>query len=174
MDSLSFFFDDVLRLIEGAERQYGVANINYTEYILERFEFCITTVTSVLNQLRTASDSSTPMREYCACLGELTECLRTIYYKWEEYEGILHSNQMSRMSYQAPVTHSGSSGRPRFEISKDQLIYLNSLSFTWTDIAALLCVSRMTIYRFVTHFRQFFLSTRIILNTRCMHDSGAW
>ena len=174
MDGLSSFFDDILRLIEGAERQYGVANINYTEYILERFEFCIITVTSVLNQLRT--DSSAPIREYCACLGELTECLRTIYYKWEEYEGILHSNQMSRMSYQAPVTHSGSLGRPRFEISKDQLIYLSSLSFTWTDIAALLCVSRMTIYRFVTQFIQFFfcLESTCILNTRCMNDSGAW
>ena len=56
MDGLSSFFDDIVRR---AQRQYGVANINYTEYILERFEFCIITVTSVLNQLRT--DSSAPI-----------------------------------------------------------------------------------------------------------------
>ena len=146
MDGLSAFFDDVVRLIEGAERQYGVANLGYTEYIIERFESCIIACTSVLNQLRT----SAPLNDYCARLDELIECLRTIYYKWQEYEGILHSNQLNHVSYHAPVTHSGRSGRPKFEISKDQLIYLTSLSFTWTDIAALLCVSRMTIYRSVT------------------------
>lgn len=99
-----FFFDDILRLIKGAERQYGVANINYTEYILERFEFCIITCTSMLNQLRTVSSAS--LDDYCVSLNELIECLRIIFYKWEEYEGILHSDQSSHLSYQVPVTHS--------------------------------------------------------------------
>ena len=61
-----------------------------------------------------------------------------------------YTDQSNHLAYQAPVTHLGRLGRPEFEISKDQPIYLASLSFTWTDIAALLCVSRMTIYRFVT------------------------
>ena len=39
--------------------------------------------------------------------------------------------------------------RPRFEISKDQVVYLASLSFTWTEIAALLGVSRMTLFRLI-------------------------
>ena len=38
-------------------------------------------------------------------------------------------------------------GRPRFDISQDQLEYLSSMSFTWTQIASMLGVSRMTIYR---------------------------
>ena len=38
-------------------------------------------------------------------------------------------------------------GRPRFEIPKEQLVYLSSLSFSWTDISRMLRVSRMTIYR---------------------------
>ena len=74
MDGLSAFFDDIVQLIEGAERQYGVANIGYTEYTLERFESCIIACTSVLNQLLT----SAPLHDYCARLNELIECLRTI------------------------------------------------------------------------------------------------
>ena len=38
-------------------------------------------------------------------------------------------------------------GRPRFDISKEQLLYLYSFSFSWSDIAKVLGVSRMTIYR---------------------------
>lgn len=38
-------------------------------------------------------------------------------------------------------------GRTRFQISKEQLQYLRSLSFSWTPIADMLMVSRMTVYR---------------------------
>ena len=33
-------------------------------------------------------------------------------------------------------------------IAKEQIEYLLSISFTWTDIAALLGISRMTLYRY--------------------------
>ena len=48
-----------------------------------------------------------------------------------------------RVSQQAPSGR----GRPCFNISEHQLECFRSLSFTWTDIAALLGVSRMTIFR---------------------------
>ena len=41
----------------------------------------------------------------------------------------------------------GTPGRPKYSISKEQLEYLSSLSFTWPQIAQILGVSRMTIYR---------------------------
>ena len=37
--------------------------------------------------------------------------------------------------------------RPRFDVGQDQLEYLTGLGFTWVDIARLLGVSRMTVYR---------------------------
>ena len=52
------------------------------------------------------------------------------------------------LSYQAPVTHTGRRGRPKFDIDKEQLEYLVSISFNWSEIAALLGVSRMTLYRY--------------------------
>ena len=136
------------------KEQKGVANLQYTEFIIERLEFCIISCNTILDQLR--QNSSTGMDGYCMCLKELVDCLRQIYYKWEEYELVLHSHPGPlSLSYQSPVVRLRGRGRPRFEITKDQL-YLASLSFKWTDIAALLCVSRMTIFRFVLLILYFF------------------
>ena len=37
----SGFYEELVKLLEEAERHYGVANKQYTEYILERLEFSI-------------------------------------------------------------------------------------------------------------------------------------
>ena len=55
------------------------------------------------------------------------------------------------LSYHAPLVRvPGQVGRPRFAITREQLLYLASLGFKWTEIAPLLGVSRMTI-GVVTH-----------------------
>jgi len=41
----------------------------------------------------------------------------------------------------------GGPGRPKFEIELEQLEELRYIGLTWTDIAKLLGVSRMTVYR---------------------------
>ena len=38
-------------------------------------------------------------------------------------------------------------GRPIFDISKEQIQYLRSMSYTWVQISEILGVSHMTIYR---------------------------
>ena len=143
---LTEFLDEVTRLIDGAERQYGIANRSYAEYVIERLEFCIITCTSLLDNIRQSS-SILEMENYCSSLRDLVGCLRQIHHKWEEYASVLDS--LPTRSEPAQRSQPDGPGRPRFEISKDQLEYLASLSFKWTEIAALLGVSRMTIYRFV-------------------------
>ena len=71
MERFGEFFDDILKLVEGAERQYGVANLQYTEFIIEKMEFCTISCNIILYQLR--QESSTGMDEYCTCLKELAE-----------------------------------------------------------------------------------------------------
>ena len=94
-------------------------------------------------------ESGLELEEYCSMLNSLIECLRGVYNKWEEYEDILNSYP-ERYSYHVPVLRGTSTvGRPRFQISRDQLLYLISLSFKWIEISALLGVSRMTVYRLV-------------------------
>ncbi len=60
---------------------------------------------------------------------------------------------MNPTAYHAPVEYSQCRneerrrGRPRFHVSREQLEYLAALSFSWTEIASVLGVSRMTVFR---------------------------
>ena len=75
--------------------------------------------------------------------------LRSLLDQWKEYRLLLDSTSCGGFSYQAPVAHTGRRGRPKFDIDKEQIEYLLSLSFNWSEIAALLGVSRMTLYRYM-------------------------
>ena len=78
------------------------------------------------------------------------EALKTLWVKWQSYKEVLESGNLRRFSYEAGMEErTGRRGRPRFDISKEQLEYLASLSFTWTEIAVLPRISRMTVYRHV-------------------------
>lgn len=93
------------------------------------------------------------LQEYVVTLNDLCTSLRYIYQQWSLYEDILdsgaiHNTSNSLVSYSTVSITSGV-GRPRFNVGKDQLEYLSSLGFKWTEIAALLGVSRMTVYRYM-------------------------
>ena len=140
--NITEFFDEIIKLLQETDRQYGIANFSYTDYALERLEHSIITCTTIRERLEVESS----LQEYCSMLNSLIECLRVVYNKWEEYYDILNSYP-ERYSYHVPVVHCNLVGRPRFQISRDQLLYLISLSFKWIEISALLGVSRMTVYR---------------------------
>ena len=149
MNGLNEFVDETIRLVEDAERQYGVANATYTEYFIERLEICIVSCVELRDVLEDVNQVEMSLRDYCATVNQLIGCLRNVFCTWLEYEDLLESFPVRSLAYQAPVLrrrHYGA-GRPAFYISKDQLVYLNSLCFNWTDVAAILNVSRMTIYR---------------------------
>ena len=89
----------------------------------------------------------TCVEEYKSAVGNLISACQSIAYWWQEY---VDSEQASDRSYAygTPVVHiRGERGRPRFDITKDQLEYLSSLSFSWSEIASILGVSRMTVFR---------------------------
>ena len=141
---LSNFFSEISKMVEEAERQYGLANRSYTEYIIERLEHSIAVCSNILDQLLGVAG----LEEYCSCKQELIDSIKALHRKWIEYEDVIESYPMERaLSYQLPVSLSGP-GRPRFDITREQLEYLFSLSFKTTEVAALLGVSRMTVYRY--------------------------
>ena len=51
------------------------------------------------------------------------------------------------------LTHSGT-GRRKYEIPKEHLLYFKSLGFTWNATADMLLVSRWTLRRIVLEYRQ--------------------
>ena len=80
-------------------------------------------------------------------VSKLLDCIRSLQRSWMEYREVIDATAISSRAYQAETLQQGR-GRPRFQIEKDQLEYLSSLSFNWCEIAALLGVSRMTVYRY--------------------------
>ena len=81
------FFDEIHRLIEEAERQHGLANFGYTEYIIERFEYAISVCSDLCVHLRGALE----LEDYLRSSGELVGALEDILRKWKDYENTLES-----------------------------------------------------------------------------------
>ena len=153
------FFEEVRRFLQSAHNQYGTANEGFSQYVIESIRTCILNVSSLRNHIlnaidawrlntgRHSQDEIQVLQNYEAKLSEVLDLLRIIGQVWQLYIDQIDT-QINSTSYRAPILMiSGRHGRPMFNISADQLIYLHSLSFTWTQISAMLGASRMTIYR---------------------------
>ena len=141
-DHWSSIFDGVIGLLEESERQYGFSNRQFAEYILERLDLLL----SICRSLKIRMESFREDFQNCIeSLQELLDSLVFIRFKWMEYGDNLESRVNS--SYQVSVVRGNGRGRPRFEVSKEQIEYLVSLSFSYSEIASLLGVSRSTIFR---------------------------
>ena len=77
-------------------------------------------------------------------LRQLKEAIVLLQSIWHEYQNSIGEHSAK---YYVAVEHTQQKGRPRFSITREQLEYLCSLSFTWDTIASMLGVSQMTIYR---------------------------
>lgn len=85
-------------------------------------------------------------------LKELIVCLQQLAVEWQSLKDTLNANELSPSAYRVTAMPTGVQGRPRFQISQEQLEYLHSLSFSWSDVSDMLGVSRMTIYRYRRDF----------------------
>ena len=145
------FFDELSSFIRSVNRQRGTANEDFSEYVVDRLEMCTTSVSTVIHHLRVNTHNDEEGArvgvQYSASLAELLECLRDMLREWQDY--LNHYQLRNASSYHASLTPSVPSqlGRPRFNISSEQLQYLRSMSFIWVQISDILGVSHMTIYR---------------------------
>ena len=132
------FFSELASLLMTCQQHYGSANERFTEYALST---CCQSVSTLHNRISTVHSIDALGHNIAQLLDDLQQILQL----WRDYFDSL-SLQDTGMCYQAPteVTSAPCHGRPRFNISADQL---RSLSFSWSSIADMLMVSRMTIYR---------------------------
>ena len=144
MNGWTAFFEEVIRLTEGAERQYGIANVSYSEYILERLELMINT-SSIMLDCISESQEQAELEQCSSSLSRLLKCLHIMQKKWEQNRDCLEADHdpLPLERLREPFGR----GRPSFHVSKAQIEYLSSLSFTWVEIAAIIGISRMTLYR---------------------------
>ena len=145
------FFGELSSFLRSLQRQHGTATEAFSYYALERIEISCGSLERVLHQMRTtveegtlSSSESAIITEYCTLIAELIRHLHSTAQEWESYvDQLLQVSHGS--SYSAPTSTTMGPGRPKFHISCDQLEYLSSMSFNWTQIAEMLGVSRMTI-----------------------------
>lgn len=135
------FFSELSSFLSSCERRYGAANERFTEYAMERLAQSFQSV-SLLKEITQRSDGLIAVHGH---LAELLEIIESHWHQWRNYSDILE--RQLNMCHYVPFLETSKHGRPKFHISKDQLLHLRSLSFSWTAIADLLMVSRMTIYR---------------------------
>ena len=154
------YFESIAEFLQGASRQFGVANGSFTEYVIERLDLCISTCTTLKEQLtvststhreRNTQDDLQDSEEevvlrYRSELEGLVDSLMAIQLQWKEYREVLEA-RVEEVSFEVGTIQTHSRGRPCFNVSKEQLEYLSSLGFSWTEVSTLLGVSRMTIYR---------------------------
>lgn len=154
MTSVSWekFFDDVVRLLQELDRQYGVSNMNYAHYALERLEVCLSSCRALGDRIA-SSNQARVLQEYSELFEDLVKCLTDLRRKWSEYEEILCSSggDATRFAFRVPVSTTHRPGKPKFCVSREQMEYLWSLSFPWSEIATLFGISRTTLYRLVFH-----------------------
>ena len=148
------FFEELRRIIAESHQQIGVANEGYVQYIVEKLETGLRSLNSIQEILvngehELEAEEREIAANYSRRIAELATCIQTVLSYWHLYQDRLDSvNTDVETGYQVQVVHvQGSRGRPAFGIANTQLEYLHSLGFTWTEMATLLGVSRMTLYR---------------------------
>ena len=137
IEQLGHFFDSTIRNPSSTSESYAA-------YVVERFEVCIIMLNAIKLNLYSSTDVT--LQRYRDQVDEILSICRSLSVTWERNLDIF-SNSTNETGTAHPPLLRSNGGRPRFDITREQLIYLASMSFTWTDIARMLGVSRMIIYR---------------------------
>ena len=142
------FFTELSVFLNTAERQRETANATYSRYVLERLQMALVTLSALVDLLGQPNDPQTAVvcARYHADKSDLVVCVREICSLWERRIDDLLITDVTT-SYSAPHSTVLHVGRPRFDITREQIEHLTSLSFSWTQIAGMLGVSRNTLYR---------------------------
>ena len=142
-----YFSEMELFMTELVARREG-ANADYCLYVVERCSLIIRTLSNIESAIssETTDDSDHSLFTILSVVRELIQTVRDICREWDELFDTIEGSSNTH-AYHAPSNQDGSVGRPRFQISRQQLVYLRSLNFSWSAIARLLGVSRYTVYR---------------------------
>lgn len=150
------------RSCQTTERQFeSHVNQQYTEYVLERLAMISQSVSGIIQQIEREriSDSLVGQQHSTVTLldslCELSDLLPQLANKWQEHSNNIEVRFLASR-YHLPLQYSSQRGRPRLHIMKEQLEYLCSLSFSWSDISRVLGVSRMTIHRWRVEYGMIF------------------
>ena len=143
-------FDEITKFLHESGIQFGNCTENYANYVVERLEICITNIFHLKDHLENGLLLVLPedhdiVTGYKDNMDDLVMYLRSLSEEWHRY--IVATEYVSEsLRYRVVTSDNVTRGQPPFIISKEQLEYLRSkISFSWTDLALLLGMSRMTL-----------------------------
>ena len=145
------FFRELVAFLAIINREIsGSYSIEYACFVSERLSTCVRALSALCNRLEVQSDSE--IAEVRDNLEGLKECCLSLRNLWQSCIDQLDANSTEGQptgeeSYHAPSRLLNGRGHPLRIIEMEQLEYLRSVSFSWTQISRLLGVSRMTVYR---------------------------
>ena len=97
------FLKELLSFLQATDRQAGIANQAFTEYVLERLEISVMSVSTLINHLQSTNSDDEQQAEvdanFQAQLAELLRCLRDIAQQWQQH----YEANMAATSYSATV-----------------------------------------------------------------------
>ena len=121
-----------------------IHNVSHSNWLHHNGYCCLKICVQSLTVIRQHLETITELRTIIQQLDILIECCRQIEHQWDCYIDRLEGRRNSRYRVATELTEER--GHPRFNIQREQLIYLSSLGFTWTNIATLLGISCMSLY----------------------------
>ena len=103
------FFTELATFLRLLEREEGVANLQFSQYALERLQVAIVGSSNVRNVLAAVEDDqSEVVLYYQSAMTELVECLQFLSVRWENYhDSLLSSPPVMHTAYQAPIIQTG-------------------------------------------------------------------
>ena len=150
LQSWENFFSSVLVVLRETSEENFSLDQRTISYATARIENCLTGLQRIIDRLHDAATTE-GMIDLISKAKQLYERFSTLYTFWNENrQSGDHIQPPHSLQYRSVVQDSdrtGRKGRPTLSIERSQVEYLRSLQFSWSEIASLLGIGRMTLYR---------------------------
>ena len=155
LQSWDNFFSAVLVVLRETSEENFSLDQRTISYATARIENCMNGLQRILERLHDAATTES-MLDLISKAKLLYERFSILHAFWNENRQSgdhPHQSQASHiydLQYRSVVRacdKTGRKGRPTLSIERSQVEYLRSLQFSWSEIASLLGIGRMTLYR---------------------------
>ena len=141
------FFGEIETFLVEANRRFETSSPEFAEHVVERLDIVVRALSTMNELLEEQEDEDLVVVQ--GVIQDITVCCQSLRLVWQSFIDSIDDELTSAPlgeGYHVPRVIDGC-GRPRAVISQEQLLYLRSLNFSWTNIADILGVSRATIFR---------------------------
>ena len=150
LQSWDNFFSAILVVLRESSEENFSLDQRTISYATARIENCMIGLQRILERLHDAAITE-GILDLISKTKLLYERFSTLHAFWDQNRQSGESQPShSSLQYRSVVRNSdrtGRKGRPTLSIERSQVEYLRSLQFSWSEIASLLGVGRMTLYR---------------------------